>query len=207
MRIWAATSAAKFAVGAGSDDDLDLYQRTAGNLRRLLQSVGLERRPRDVTPSLAEYLKIKSAQKPSGTLASETGTRYRPTRKLAPMGFLRARHRLDAGGHDARCVAALIRPENTRATSFSHASRCSGVMFGCFSSGSIMRYLPGKAYAFACNKSALVNLRGDQERRRQVLAADRSHVGSPRLRREHLLMIKATIPNADALWNCVSPAA
>jgi hypothetical protein len=32
--------------------DLDLYQRTAGNLRRLLESIGLKRRARDVTPTL-----------------------------------------------------------------------------------------------------------------------------------------------------------
>jgi hypothetical protein len=48
---------ASFAVAGGaSGDDLDLYQRTAGNLRRLLESVGLERRARDITPSLTEYL-------------------------------------------------------------------------------------------------------------------------------------------------------
>lgn len=40
----------KFArAGEASADDLDLYQRTAGNLRRLLESVGLQRRPRAVT--------------------------------------------------------------------------------------------------------------------------------------------------------------
>jgi hypothetical protein len=37
-------------------DDLDLYQRTAGNLRRLFEAVGLKRRPRDVTPTLDQYL-------------------------------------------------------------------------------------------------------------------------------------------------------
>jgi len=39
---------AKFAAaGEASADDLDLYQRTAGNLRRLLEAVGLQRRPRN----------------------------------------------------------------------------------------------------------------------------------------------------------------
>jgi hypothetical protein len=53
---------AKFAsVGEASPDDLDLYQRTAGNLRRLFEAVGLQRRPRDVTPSLAEYIAQKAA--------------------------------------------------------------------------------------------------------------------------------------------------
>jgi hypothetical protein len=42
---------AKFAAaGQATADDLDLYQRTAGNLRRLLEAVGLHRRARDVTP-------------------------------------------------------------------------------------------------------------------------------------------------------------
>lgn len=53
---------ARFAVGKGADDDLDLYQRTAGNLRRLLESVGLRRRPRDVTPSLEDYLASRTAE-------------------------------------------------------------------------------------------------------------------------------------------------
>jgi hypothetical protein len=46
---------AKFAVDQGTVDDLDLYQRTAGSLRRLLESVGLKRRPRDVQ-TLDQYL-------------------------------------------------------------------------------------------------------------------------------------------------------
>ena len=40
----------KFALaGETSPFDLDLYQRTAGGLRRLLECIGLERRLRDVT--------------------------------------------------------------------------------------------------------------------------------------------------------------
>jgi len=54
----------RFAVGRGSDDDLDLYQRTAGNLRRLLESVGLQRRPRDVE-SLDQYLERVAAPEPN----------------------------------------------------------------------------------------------------------------------------------------------
>jgi hypothetical protein len=46
---------AVFAVaGEAQPAQLDLYQRVAGNLRRLLESIGLERRTRDVTPSLAD---------------------------------------------------------------------------------------------------------------------------------------------------------
>lgn len=33
--------------GAADPDALDLYSRTAGNLRRLLEATGLQRRPRD----------------------------------------------------------------------------------------------------------------------------------------------------------------
>jgi hypothetical protein len=52
---------ASFAVADGAQpDQLDLYQRTANSLRRLLESVGLKRRPRDVT-TLQEYLTQKAA--------------------------------------------------------------------------------------------------------------------------------------------------
>jgi hypothetical protein len=48
---------AKFAeAGEATPADLDLYQRTAGNLRRLLESVGIQRRPKDITPSLASII-------------------------------------------------------------------------------------------------------------------------------------------------------
>jgi hypothetical protein len=49
---------AAFAVAGEADPEaLDLYGRTSGNLRRLLEAVGLQRRARDVTlPSLREYL-------------------------------------------------------------------------------------------------------------------------------------------------------
>jgi hypothetical protein len=41
----------KFALaGEASTDDIDLYQRVANSLRRLLEAVGLQRRSRDVTP-------------------------------------------------------------------------------------------------------------------------------------------------------------
>jgi hypothetical protein len=52
----------KFALaGEASADDLDIYARVSANLRRLLESVhgGLQRRPRDVTPTLDQYLHAK----------------------------------------------------------------------------------------------------------------------------------------------------
>jgi hypothetical protein len=57
---------ARFAVaGEASPEDLDLYQRTAGNLRRLLEAIGLQRRPRDVTPSLEEYAAMVHQREPA----------------------------------------------------------------------------------------------------------------------------------------------
>jgi hypothetical protein len=47
---------AKFSTGEAPPGDLDLYQRTANSLRRLLEAVGLKRVPRDVTPGLGDYL-------------------------------------------------------------------------------------------------------------------------------------------------------
>src|SRR5262245_59180005 len=43
-------------AAAGEPINLELYGRLTDRLGRALQRLGLERRPRDVTPSLAEYL-------------------------------------------------------------------------------------------------------------------------------------------------------
>jgi hypothetical protein len=43
-------------AGQASADDLEIYARVAGNLRRLLEAVGLQRRARNVTPTLDQYL-------------------------------------------------------------------------------------------------------------------------------------------------------
>ena len=53
-------------AGEASAEALDTYARVAANLRRLLEAVGLKRRPRDVTPTLAEYL---ASLKQAGTTA------------------------------------------------------------------------------------------------------------------------------------------
>jgi hypothetical protein len=39
--------------------DLDLYNRLAGNLRRMLESIGLQRVSRDITPDLPSYIARK----------------------------------------------------------------------------------------------------------------------------------------------------
>src|SRR5262249_872638 len=43
-------------------EDLDLYQRCSNSLRRLLESIGIQRRPRDVTPSLQTYLASRKSR-------------------------------------------------------------------------------------------------------------------------------------------------
>jgi hypothetical protein len=58
---------AGFAVaGEALPEQIDLYQRTANSLRRLLESIGLERRSRIVVPSVSEYLTHVAAQEKAG---------------------------------------------------------------------------------------------------------------------------------------------
>jgi hypothetical protein len=52
-------------VDDASPEDLDLYARVAGNLRRLFESVGIARRPRDVTPNLETYRAGQRAEVPA----------------------------------------------------------------------------------------------------------------------------------------------
>jgi hypothetical protein len=42
-------------LSMGQEIDLDLFQRTANSMRRILESLGLKRVARDVTPSLELY--------------------------------------------------------------------------------------------------------------------------------------------------------
>jgi hypothetical protein len=51
------------AAGEASAQDIDLYQRTANSLRRLLESLGLQRRAKDVTPTLQTYIAARAAEK------------------------------------------------------------------------------------------------------------------------------------------------
>lgn len=52
---------AEFAnAGGAKAADLDLYQRTSGNLRRLLEAIGMKRRPRNVTPDLRDYVSARA---------------------------------------------------------------------------------------------------------------------------------------------------
>jgi hypothetical protein len=43
-------------LSKGEGCDLDVYTRAAGHLRRILETLGIERQARDVTPTLDSYL-------------------------------------------------------------------------------------------------------------------------------------------------------
>lgn len=50
----------RFATDGEADADaLDLYSRTSGNLRRLLEAIGLRRRPKDITPNLSDIISAR----------------------------------------------------------------------------------------------------------------------------------------------------
>jgi hypothetical protein len=53
-------------LSQGEAVDLDCFTRAASHLRRLFETLGIERRPRDVTPSLSAYLATKAAAAGSG---------------------------------------------------------------------------------------------------------------------------------------------
>jgi hypothetical protein len=47
----------KFALDQGNAHDIDLYIRGSGSLRRLLETIGLQRRAKDIGPTLGELLR------------------------------------------------------------------------------------------------------------------------------------------------------
>ena len=47
-------------LSVGESIDLDLFGRIAGHYRRVCETLGIERRPRDVTPDLQTYLRKKA---------------------------------------------------------------------------------------------------------------------------------------------------
>jgi hypothetical protein len=57
---------ASFAVADATPEALTLYQMTANSLRRMLESLGLKRRPRDVTMDLHRYLAAKPLAESAG---------------------------------------------------------------------------------------------------------------------------------------------
>jgi hypothetical protein len=67
---------AKFALAGGATpDQLDLYGRTAGNLRRLLESVGLKRRAKDVEGlTLSDLVRLDDADRHAKAAAAKAAT-------------------------------------------------------------------------------------------------------------------------------------
>jgi hypothetical protein len=49
--------------GGAHPELLDIYIRASGGLKRMLDLIGLERRPRDVTPSAAQWVAGRAASK------------------------------------------------------------------------------------------------------------------------------------------------
>ena len=52
-------------LSAGKTIDLDLYGRAASHLRRLFETIGVERKQRDVSPTLSEIAREIEAEKHS----------------------------------------------------------------------------------------------------------------------------------------------
>lgn len=52
----------KFAQGSGNTDELDRYQRVSNTLRRHFETLGLQRRMKDVTPDLTAYARTRAAE-------------------------------------------------------------------------------------------------------------------------------------------------
>jgi hypothetical protein len=67
-------------LSAGEKVDLDLYGRIAGQRRRILETLGLERKPRDVT-TLAQYLAVRPAAESAGAVSAPPALQARATEK------------------------------------------------------------------------------------------------------------------------------
>lgn len=61
LGVWCEEQDAAAANGAALD--ISAYTTASNSLRRLLADIGLERRPRDVTPTLREYAARRAAEK------------------------------------------------------------------------------------------------------------------------------------------------
>jgi len=77
---------ARFALaGSASGDDIDLYQRTANSLRRLLEAVGLQRRPREIEP-IDQYLTRQRAYRRVVNLTGRRGGKDRFLSRVSQSG-------------------------------------------------------------------------------------------------------------------------
>jgi hypothetical protein len=59
-------------LSMGESVDMDVFARVTGHLRRTLETLGIERRPRDITPSLPRYLTDRALRPPIDALAEPT---------------------------------------------------------------------------------------------------------------------------------------
>jgi DnaJ-domain-containing protein 1 len=70
-------------LSQGEDGDLDKYTRASGHLRRILETLGLERRATDVT-LLDQYREMLAAQRADDAAGSADHTEYQSTEENAP---------------------------------------------------------------------------------------------------------------------------
>lgn len=61
LSVWC--EAVEVRLANGEDVDIGTLTTAANSLRRILQDIGLERRTRDVTPTITEYMSQKAAEK------------------------------------------------------------------------------------------------------------------------------------------------
>jgi hypothetical protein len=73
-----------------------------GNLRRLLESVGLQRRKRDVTMTLQQYLAARAARPSRGMSEASAGARVRHHSPMAHVSRQQCRCRHGSGSISAR---------------------------------------------------------------------------------------------------------
>jgi hypothetical protein len=74
-------------LAEGKTVDIDVYARVASHLRRIVETLGLQRVSRDVTPTLADIVREhqaaeKPAQSPKPSEAGESLSRVQPTSPL-----------------------------------------------------------------------------------------------------------------------------
>jgi hypothetical protein len=64
---------ASFATSDATPEALTLYQMTANSLRRMLESLGLKRRPRDVVLDLNSYLAARPVAESADSFSAAAG--------------------------------------------------------------------------------------------------------------------------------------
>jgi len=78
-------------LSSGRDADLDLYTRSTSHLRRILETLGIERRARDVTPTLGEYLRAREMAQRAASESNATELSQQPANPESHISEARAR--------------------------------------------------------------------------------------------------------------------